>query len=180
MIFINLKTRDNHGCPSRHRSREIKTWTSRYSVPAFFAKPYKLMAMVFQFKTVLLSDAALRLFDLRILKLHDPLTPAADQMVMMGLKTPALIISTPTRPEALRDDTCLQKNWKIPVDRIPRDLQPLFFKAGNKNVDVEMPALALDPLDQLEPLPGQPAAFAADKPLEFFFVFDHRKNLLTR
>jgi len=138
------------------------------------------MTMVFQFKTVLFRNAALRLFDLGVLELHDLPARATDQVIMVGLGTPAFIIGITARPETLRDHACLQKDRKIPVDRITRDFQPLFLQAGNKDVHVEVPALALDPLDQLQPLPGQTAPFAADKPFELLLIFDHGVKSLSR
>lgn len=106
------------------------------------------MAMVFQFKAVFLRNAALGLLDLRIFELHDFFTLATDQMIMVRLGTPALIIGIATRPETLRDHARLKKDRKIPVNRIARDLKPLFFKTGDKDIHVEMPALAFDPFNQ--------------------------------
>jgi len=106
------------------------------------------MAVVFQFKAMFLRNAPLRLLNLRILELHDFLTLTTDQVIVMGLGTPALIIGIAARPETLRDHACLKKDGKIPVNRIARDLKPLFFKAGDKNIHVEMPALTFDPFDQ--------------------------------
>ena len=138
------------------------------------------MTMIFQFKSVLLRDAALSLLDLRVLELHHFFTFPANQMVMMGLGTPALVISIAARSKTLGDHARLQKHRKIPVDCVPRDLEPLFFKTGNENVHVEMPALELDPFDQLEPLTRQPAPLAADKTLELFSILDHNGISLLR
>lgn len=134
------------------------------------------MAMVFQFKTVLLRNMVLRLFDLRVLELHDFLTFTADQVIMVGLGTTALIIGIAARPETLRHHACFKKDREVPVDRVPRDLQPLFLETGNKDIDIKMPALAFDPLDQFQTLPRQTASFAANKTFEFFLIFDHRKK----
>ena len=77
------------------------------------------MAMVFQFKTVLLRDATLGLLDLRVLELHDFPALAADQVIMVGFGAGAFIVSVPTCPETLRDHTGLKKDREIPVNRIP-------------------------------------------------------------
>ncbi len=96
---------------------------------------------------MLLRNAPLRLLDLRIFELHDFLTLAADQMIVVGLGTPALIIGIATRPETLGDHACLKKNRKIPIDRIARNFKPLLFKTGDKDIHVEMSALALNTLN---------------------------------
>jgi hypothetical protein len=75
--------------------------------------------MVLQFKTVLFRNAALCFFDLGILELHDLRTLAADQMIVVGPGTSAFIVSIATCPEALSDHTRLEKDRKIPVNRVP-------------------------------------------------------------
>jgi hypothetical protein len=99
-------------------------------------------------------------------------------MIMMSFGAPAFVIGVAACPETLRHHARLKKYRKIAVDCIPRDLEPLFFETGNKNVDVEMSALALDPLDKLKALPRQTAPLAADKTFEFFLIFDHEAKLL--
>jgi len=138
------------------------------------------MTVVFQFKAVFLRDLALSLLDPGVLELHHLFALATDQMVMMGLGTPALIIGVPARTETLRDHARLQKDRKIPVDRIPRYFEPLFLETGNKNVHVEMPVLPLDPFDQLQTLACEPAPLAADEPLELLSIFDHNRKILIK
>lgn len=132
------------------------------------------MAMVFQFETIFVRNAALRGLDLRVLELRHLLTLATDQVIMVGFGTPAFIIGIPACAKTLCHDSRFKKHGKIPVNRIPGDLEPLSFETGNKNVHVEMSALTLDPLDQFEPLAGQTTPFAADKTFEFFLIFNHR------
>ena len=77
------------------------------------------MAMVFQFKPVLLRDADLGFLNLRVLKLHNSFTLAADQVIVVGLGTPAFIVGVAACAETLRDHPRLKKDWEISVDRIP-------------------------------------------------------------
>ena len=135
------------------------------------------MAMILELEAMRLSEPFLRPLDHRVLEFHDFPAFPADQMIMMGFHTRAFVEGIAACPEALSDDARLQKNGQIAVNRVPGDLKPLTFEARDEAFHAKMALLALDPLDQLQPLAGQTAPFVADKPFEFFFIFDHRGEI---
>ena len=131
------------------------------------------MAVILKLECVLFRNPLLGFFDSRVLELHNLPASAADQVIVMGLGTRAFVVRVAACAKALRHHARLQKDRKVAINRIPGDLQPPFFEAGNEHVHIEMPALAPDPRDQLQPLARQAASPPPDKALEFFVMVDH-------
>ena len=136
------------------------------------------MAMVFQFKPVFPGNLMLGPLDRCVLEFRHSIAHTTDQMVMVGFGARAFIVRIAARAETLRHHARLQKDRKIAVNRIPRNLKPLLLKTGDEAIHIKMPGLAFNPRDQPETLTRQTAPLAADKALELFLMLDHKEGFL--
>jgi hypothetical protein len=117
--------------------------------------------MEFNFEVKTLGDLLLELFDHRIIELHNFTASPAKKMIVMFLLLGGFIKGVATCFEALLNNTRLEKNWNIPVNRIARNSKTLFFETTDKIVHIKMTALTAHPREEPQPLPGQTQPFSS-------------------
>ena len=121
------------------------------------------MAVEFDLERETLGNLFLKLFNDRIVELHNLAAGPAKEMIMMLSVLRRFIKSIAARFEALLDDPRFQQDGDVSVNRIARDLQTLLTQAAHKIIDIEVTALASNALKKLQALFGQPKALSSYK-----------------